>query len=88
MQREVRGAVVMLRADFAKGSGELGGAYIRHFKGESRRGELVGEVTRKVDSGDCWGFDVLIPDSWLQTGEGVVKIGDVKKFPPEMCRED
>lgn len=84
--KEVRGAVVLLRGDFAAGSEKLGGTYIRYFRGE-RNGGLVGEVVRKVDRGTCWGFEVFFPNDWLRLGTGEISVGDVRKYPAEMCRE-
>ncbi len=85
VREEVRGAIVLLRGDFAAGSIELGGTYNRHFRGE-KDGGIVGEVTRKVEKGACWGFDVVFPKDWLISGEGEILVGEERKFPAEMCR--
>lgn len=81
---EVRGAALLLRSDFASNVENLGGSYLRQFQG-IEDGALVGDVTRAVSQGACWGFRVRISSDWLATGEGGVDVGEVQQYDAAMC---
>lgn len=85
VRQEVEHMADLLREDFADNVSSITQSYRREYTGVAN-GSMRGWVVRVVERGPCWGFDVEIPQQWLEAGTGSVLIGDVRVFPTENCR--
>jgi hypothetical protein len=58
--------------------------FIRRFDGV-HDGALTGTIALHANDGSCWGVHVVVPGSWVATGEGTITHDDVQQLPADAC---
>jgi hypothetical protein len=84
VRNELHGVALLLRKDFGGNLSALDATYIRRFLG-MREGGVVGEVVKAGWDGQCWGFEIYFPKTWLAGGEGSIEVGAVERMDRSVC---